>query len=696
MLLYTPAVRTDDFAVAISYLFRRLEENASDDNFLRHLFDLEPGSASFVLQESIFRQSLAQRHGVGDGPSRTQDRRSSLVRPYEPGQPFVNQPETDPTLLSNRDWIAKVVDTHPSPVSTPMTTTIGELDGFLHTARSAQPEWGQTPLEERQEILHRVADELTRRWGELASTMVHEANKTFREADGEIAEAIDFARWYGDRASQLDQHRGLRFQPIGVVAVIPPWNFPVAIPAGGVLSGLAAGNSVILKPAPETPRCAEIIAETCWAAGVPPEVMQFVRVPDNEVGRHLVVEADAVILTGSTETADLFRSWKPDLRLFAETSGKNALIITPSADIDLAVADLMRSAFGHSGQKCSAASLAVLVGDVYDSPRFRRQLIDAVQSLQVGPATEIATMMGPLIGEQPNDRLARGLSVLDAGERWLVEPWQLEPGLWSPGVRDGVTTGSWYANNECFGPVLGLMRASDLDDALATVNASDFGLTGGIHTLDPTEIAEWTERVEVGNAYINRHITGAIVQRQPFGGWKRSSVGPGAKAGGVNYVAQLGDWISESSSDDGSDDYAEAWSDHFAVERDETGLFCESNVFRYRSLPAAGLRIGPDAQPLDVERVCKAAALAGNTLIESHHTTETQIEFAQRLDELGVERVRMLGETATIDLHEAANHAGVHLATEPVTAVGRIELLHYLREQSVSRTLHRFGNLVQT
>ena len=232
--------------------------------------------------------------------------------------------------------------------------------------------------------------------------MVHEGHKTIAEADPEVSEAIDFARWYGERAlglagSELAGSGLARFEPLGTVLVVPPWNFPVAIPSGGVFASLAAGNAAILKPAPETPGCAEIVAECCWAAGLPEGLVGFIRTPDDSVGRHLVTHprVDAVILTGAYDTARLFLSWKPELRLFAETSGKNAMVITPNADIDLAVADLAASALGHSGQKCSATSLAICVGDAYDSPRLRRQLADAITSLKVGISTDVATTMGP-------------------------------------------------------------------------------------------------------------------------------------------------------------------------------------------------------------------------------------------------------------------------------------------------------------
>lgn len=691
MLLYTPAVRQEDFDVAISYLFRRLEENASDDNFLRHLFDLTAQSAAFDVQEQIFRTALAMRESIHAGPRRSQDRKQTPQAAYAIGEPFLNEPETDPVLRTNRGWIEEVCSMSVEPVTAPLTDSIDAIDKMTSIAKSAASGWAATSLSSRQALLHRVGDELAARRGQLISTMMHEANKTFAEADGEVAEAIDFARWYGDRALDLDAHDGVSFRPLGVIGVIPPWNFPVAIPAGGVTAGLASGNAVIFKPAPETERCAEIVAEACWAAGVPKDVLQFVRTPEDAVGQHLITSMDGVILTGAGETADLFRSWKPDMKLFAETSGKNVLIITPNADIDLAVADLTTSAFGHSGQKCSAASLAILVGDVYTSERFRRQLVDAVESIAVGSSTDLETTMGPLIGPA-NDRLLRGLQRLDSGEEWLVQPRSLnaDNSLWSPGVRMGVSPGSWFHTTECFGPVLGLIAATTLDEAITIANSSAFGLTGGIHTLDPTEIDEWMERIEIGNGYVNRGITGAIVQRQPFGGWKASSVGGGAKAGGPNYIAQLGTWTQEGSP---PNDYAERWRDHFSIEHDPTGLFCESNVFRYRPLDRIGVRIGPEATGRDIALVTAAAQICGVTIVESHHERETTAEFAARIGDLEVERVRVLGESVDHALHAAANAAQVHLATGPVVAAGRIELLHYLREQAMSRTLHRFGNL---
>ena len=372
--------------------------------------------------------------------------------------------------------------------------------------------------------------------------MAREAGKTVAEADTEVSEAVDFARFYARARAGWRGSTGAAAHPLGTVAVIGPWNFPLAIPIGGALAALAAGNAVVLKPAPQTPAVAFAAAAACRAAGVPPDALLCVRCPDGPVGSALVRHRglQGIVLTGSFETAELFARLAPGTPLMAETSGKNALVVMPEADLDLAAADLARSAFGHAGQKCSAASLAVLVGDVATSDRFRTQLVDAVRSLELGPASDPATTMGPLV-EPPGEKLARALTTTEAHQHWLLKPRPVAgtPDLWSPGILDGVRPDDWFATTECFGPVLGLLAARDLDEAIAVQNALPFGLTGGIWSLDPADCARWADRVEVGNAYVNRHITGAIVGRQPFGGWKRSVVGAGAKAGGPNYVLQL-------------------------------------------------------------------------------------------------------------------------------------------------------------
>jgi RHH-type proline utilization regulon transcriptional repressor/proline dehydrogenase/delta 1-pyrroline-5-carboxylate dehydrogenase len=494
-------------------------------------------------------------------------------------------------------------------------------------------------------------------------------------------------------------------------------------------------------------------------AGADEPLLTLVDVEEGELGRALVTSplVGRVVLTGSTDTAALFRSWKPELRLLAETSGKNAIVVTPSADLDLAVADIVRSAFGNAGQKCSAASLAILVGSVATSARFRRQLADAVTSLAVGPAADPATQMGPLI-EPPGDKLIAGLTRLGEGESWLVEPTRLdeEGRLWSPGVRDGVRPGSAFHRTEYFGPVLGLMAASTLDEAIALQNAVAYGLTAGIHTLDADEAAHWADAVEAGNLYVNRAITGAIVRRQPFGGWKASSVGPGHKAGGPNALLALGSWrpVPAAASGDlrltglearvasvieacqpalGYDEFdlvrrgalsdAAAWDAEFGTARDVSALGVERNVFRYRPatvvvrlaeggslaelvrvlaagvLARANVRVSSSVPlPAGLIPLVTATDLGGSPLLSiTGVDIETDAAFAARVVANRPARIRLVGIDGRGDGDALARAVAVAVEVaiwaDPVTTAGRIELLPFLLEQAVSVTAHRFGAL---
>ena len=734
LLLYTPVVDAADFDTALAYLFRRLEENSSGENFIRHLFDLAGDPARLAAEQARFERAVADRWVVSATP-----RRQAVAAA---GRGFRNEPDSDPTDPAARARIAAALATPPAIDLPDEAVDSAAVDAVVAAARHGAVGWQALEPAARQGILRRVADELSNRRPHLMSTMAAEAGKTVAEGDTEVSEAIDFARYYAEEIPALERDAAA-FGPFGVIAVVPPWNFPLAIPAGGVLAALAAGNAVVLKPAPQTPRTAYALAEACWAGGVPRDALQFLRCPDGPAGEHLIGHAgiDAIVLTGAYETAQLFRRLAPSTPLFAETSGKNAVVVLPDADLDLAVADLVRSAFGHAGQKCSAASLAICVGEVATSPRFRRQLVDATRTLVVGDARRPESVMGPLI-EAPSDKLHRALTTLEPGQRWLLEPRALDPAtnLWSPGILDGVAPGSWFHQTECFGPVLGLMAAADLDAAIAIQNGVAYGLTGGIHTLDPSKAAHWLDRVEVGNAYVNRAITGAIVQRQPFGGWKRSVVGPGAKAGGPNYLAQLGHWTSAGLPHDGREpapqvsarlralvaelagtggiDPADrtrleaaarsdalAWAEEVGTEHDPTGLFCEANVFRYRPLRHLIVRVAANGAPIDVGRVLLATALAApgadvsvdpefsDPLVGVEHRRETLTEIARRIatQDRSPDRVRLVGDG---DLTPADLPGDTYLDARPPIDDGRIELTRYVREQAVSRTLHRFGNLL--
>ncbi|MET0590596.1 MAG: bifunctional proline dehydrogenase/L-glutamate gamma-semialdehyde dehydrogenase, partial [Naasia sp.] len=551
LILYTPVVDPGEFDVAIAYLVRRLEENADDENFMSSLFELAGSRDAFELERGRFFDALDHLGDPVAETHRVQNRSAERPRALH-DVPFENTPDTDPSIAANREW---ATDVRRASRATSLGEAVlaasavddgGILDRIVDTVARAAGPWGEQSGDERARILERAAAALAALRGDLLEIAAAETGKTLAEGDPEVSEAIDFARYYATLARELDEIEAATPVPARVTVVASPWNFPIAIPVGMVLAALAAGSGVVFKPAPQARRTGAVVAEALWQAGIPRELLAFVDLDEDALGRRLIENprVERVLLTGSWDTARLFRSWRPDLSLQAETSGKNAVVVTPAADLDLAVADVVRSAFGHAGQKCSAASLVILVGSVGKSERFLTQLRDAVSSLRVGWPDRAETQMGPII-EPAAGKLLGALTQVGEGESWLVEPRALDDSgrLWSPGVRDDVSSGSEFHLTEYFGPVLGIMRAATLEQAIEMQNAVPYGLTAGIHSLDEQEIAEWLDRVEAGNLYVNRGITGAIVRRQPFGGWKRSNVGGGAKAGGPNHLIPLVGWI---------------------------------------------------------------------------------------------------------------------------------------------------------
>lgn len=684
LLLYAPVVRRDDFLSALAYLIRRLDENTSDGNFLRDSFGITSESEQWKRQQDAFKWGWENRHNVFAGSSRA----LPLTGLDHHGE-FDNEPDSDWTQKSTRDELWKAV----SEWKDAEIPELPSVDTVLGTAQNAQSAWEEAGIKHRATLLTRAAEVMSEGRFKAIACMRQDSKKAIPEADAEVSEAIDFARYYAGYSVP----EGIDAKAVGVVVVTPPWNFPYAIPCGGVLAALMAGNTVILKPAPEVVQIAYLLAQQLWEAGIPRDVLQFYPCQDGETGQALISDArvGAVILTGSLETARFFQKVRPSMRLFAETSGKNALVITAQADREAAIKDLVKSAFGHSGQKCSAASLGIIEAEVYDSPDFRRQLRDCAASLFVGPSTDARSFVTPTI-QAPSPALTRALTTLDDGEEWLLEPKQVgdDPCAWTPGIKLGVRDGSWFHKTECFGPVLGLMRANSLTHAIRMQNDTAFGLTAGIHSLDPRQLGFWRERVQAGNLYINRVTTGAVVQRQPFGGWKASSVGPGSKAGGPNYVwsfVTLTD--AANSSTDFRTSYHEAWKTHFSQAHDPSHLGSESNLFRYRCCRGVVLRLDTRDESI-IERAQLAADITKTQLTISVAAEESDAAFAARLPQLveNAERLRTVNVPSD-EVLSAANAAGFNWIDAPFTASGRLELRFWLREQAVSQTRHRYGQI---
>ncbi|MCO8275897.1 bifunctional proline dehydrogenase/L-glutamate gamma-semialdehyde dehydrogenase [Actinoplanes sp. TRM 88003] len=723
LLLYTPVVRPEQFDVAIAYLIRRLEEGASSDNFMSAVFELDSNSALFARERDRFLASLAELDDEVPAPRRI------AVRPVVQNGLFANTPDTDPAIAANRTQFREVLKRVSSTrigieaIDGARLTDERRLDDRLGAAAAAATAWGAMTGAERGAVLHQIGEALEAHRLDLLEVMASEAGKTADQADPEISEAIDFAHYYGDLAAELDTVDGAVAVPEKLTLVTPPWNFPVAIPAGSVLAALAAGSAVALKPAGPAERCGAVLADIIKPVLPDADLLTLIQVEERALGKQLISHAlvDRVILTGAYETAELFRSFRADLPLLAETSGKNAIIVTPSADLDLAVKDVISSAFGHAGQKCSAASLVVLVGSVARSERFRHQLLDAARSLTVGWPSDPRSQVGPVI-EPAAGKLLDGLTKLGPGESWLLEPQKLDDSdrLWSPGIRDGVTRGSDYHRTEYFGPVLGIMTAETLDEAIDLVNDVDYGLTSGLHSLDPEELARWLDRVQAGNLYVNRGITGAIVRRQPFGGWKRSAVGPGTKAGGPNYLVGLSGWQSAPSSSTakidnvavralltaaGNDPALEraARSDaatSFGTAEDVSGLWAERNVLRYLPVPVE-VRLASGGSVADLLRVVVAGLGAGApfrvstaTALDVELPVDVRVEddttFAAGLR--GVNRVRLIGGSAEALARATDGRPDLAVWSHPVTEAGHVEMLPFLHEQAVSITAHRFGN----
>ena len=790
VLLYAPACRKEDFIHAIGYLVRRLDENTGEQNFLRHAFNITVDSDAWRELEAGFLRSFERIPDLPHLPRRTQNRSSEtfdVPTPSMSWSDFQGEPDTDFSLQQNAEWATGIVDDWtrrqgdgameiPLFVAGQQITSDREqcqctdpsrngaivgryLQANAQDARRAvecgknDPDgWRTMPSSERHHRLRCVATELRRARGELMGAALADGGKTLIESDPEVSEAIDFVEFYSASASFFESLPGLTTEPRGVVVVVSPWNFPIAIPCGGIAAALATGNNVILKPASSTVLVAHLLCECFYRAGIPRTALQLLPCSGSSVGQSLISDpdVDTVILTGGTSTALRMLEADPQMRLLAETGGKNATIVTALADRDQAIKHVIQSAFGHSGQKCSATSLLLLQEEVYEDEDFRRSLVDAAESLQVGSAWETNNTLGPLIGPPAGD-LVKGLKELEEGESWALMPRKVGEGscLYSPGIKWNVRRGSYTHMTEFFGPVLGVMPFRTLRQAIQIVNETGYGLTSGLESLDDREQAEWIEGIRAGNLYINRSTTGAIVLRQPFGGMGKSAFGPGIKAGGPNYVTQL---MRFSSNEAGARlepqseslqhllrglralpqpyscatehlasaiaDYDSAAADEFLVTHDHFRLVGQDNLRRYLPIPALCIRVSAADTWIDiVARAAAANAVGCRCMISAppdvheeslrilHDVTEawagdieflvqTDDELAEAIEWGGIGRLRYANpERVPKQIRSAVIGRYVHIADTPVLPVGRIELLSYLQEQSLCIDYHRYGNL---
>jgi RHH-type transcriptional regulator, proline utilization regulon repressor / proline dehydrogenase / delta 1-pyrroline-5-carboxylate dehydrogenase len=550
----------------MAYLIRRLLENTANSSFLRQNLENRPIEellAAPVLQQSppvplspslplsflgAADTDYAEEEGRRKAAQAFQGVRQQLGRTYLPliNGEYVNTPEfVDSLNPSNFSEVIGKVG----------LISVEQAEQAMQAAKAAFPGWKKTPAKQRADILRKAGDLMEQRRDELSAWIVVEVGKPVKEADGEVSEAIDFCRYYADEMERLDQ--GVNYdipgetnhyiyQPRGIAVVISPWNFPLAIACGMTVAALVTGNCTLLKPAETSSVITAKLTEILIEAGIPKGVFQYVPGKGSQVGAYLVNHPDTHVIafTGSqevgcriyAEAATLKPGQKHIKRVIAEMGGKNTIIVDESADLDQAVVGVVQSAFGYSGQKCSACSRVVVLQSVYDT--FVRRLVEATKSLNIGEAELPSTQVGPVIDASACDRIREYIEKGKAEAQLALELPAPNQGYFiGPVIFTEVPPNAVISQQEIFGPVVAVIRVKDFPEALVVANGTNYALTGGLYSRTPSHIQQAQTDFEVGNLYINRTITGAIVARQPFGGFKLSGVG--SKAGGPDYLLQF-------------------------------------------------------------------------------------------------------------------------------------------------------------
>jgi RHH-type transcriptional regulator, proline utilization regulon repressor / proline dehydrogenase / delta 1-pyrroline-5-carboxylate dehydrogenase len=551
----------------MAYLIRRLLENTANSSFLRQ--SLEDKPIEELLAPPVVREGERGRGGEREKsfsfPNAADTDYAESQARQEAQQAFdkVRQqlgktylPLINGEYQQTAETVNSVNPSNPSEViGTIGLLSIEQAEQALQAAKAAFPSWRRTPVRQRAGVLRKAAELMEQRRAELSAWIVLEVGKPLREADAEVSEAIDFCRYYADEMERLDQGHNYDvagennryvYHPRGIAVVISPWNFPLAIAMGMTVGALVAGNCTLLKPAEVSSVIAAKMAEILVEAGIPKGVFQYVPAKGSTVGAHMVKHPDVhlIAFTGSREVgcrifteASIVQPGQKHLkRVIAEMGGKNAIIVDESADLDQAVAGAVQSAFGYSGQKCSACARVIVLEPVYDA--FVERFAEATRSLNIGPAEAPSTQVGPVIDANARDRIRDYIEKGRQDAEVALEMPAPDNGYFiGPVIFTGVSPDAIIAQEEIFGPVVAVIRAKNFQEALDIANGTNFALTGGLYSRTPSHIEQASVEFEVGNFYINRTITGAIVARQPFGGSRLSGIG--SKAGGPDYLLQF-------------------------------------------------------------------------------------------------------------------------------------------------------------
>lgn len=577
LILYAPVCNQEHFNNAIAYLVRRLDENTSEDNFMRYFFNLKVGSKNWEIQKQLFLDSLENISKIDNSTRRTQNRLAPQKgRSTYDHKEFTNEPDTDFILPPNREWAKNIKEKYQNLPVMEIYPIAGDkihnsemktmevmdkienkkiasihlanqeaIGNILEVAKADKSGFSKMDHTKIHEILANVAQKLREKRGDLIGIAALEVGKTYAETDAEVSEAIDFLEFYPYSLRTLkEQNPKTHFTPKGIGVVIAPWNFPIGISAGTIAAPLAAGNRVIYKPSSLSSVTGYMLCECFWEAGVPRDALIYLPAKGSDISKYLLGDKSIgfSVLTGGEDTAYRMLEANPSLLLCAETGGKNATIVTKMADRDQAIKNIIHSAFSNSGQKCSATSLLILEEEVYNDQNFKKTLIDATESMAVGDPFVLKNKIGTL-ADKINDKVQKAIDSKEEYEEWAIKPSfeNNNPYLMKPAIKYGTREGDYTHKTELFVPILSVMCAKNLEHAISIVNSTGYGLTSGLESLDEREWDYYIENIEAGNIYINKSTTGAIVLRQPFGGVKKSAIGFGRKVGIFNYITQFMD-----------------------------------------------------------------------------------------------------------------------------------------------------------
>ena len=547
----------------MAYLVRRLLENTSNESFLRKSFS-EMTSFDELIQAPQAPGKASNQYAL-DSSFRNEPPIDFSIALYrrKMAEAFRATKEREdreyPLLIGEREVTTerKILSYNPASahdiVGTVSSAGIREADAAIAEARKATASWRKIDPEKRAEYLFQAAEAMRKQRFELAALEVLEVGKTWIDADGDVCEAIDYLEFYGREMRRLAKPKVLqdypgenneyRYQPKGIGVVIAPWNFPLAIATGMASAAIVAGNCVLFKPSGLSPVLGYKLVDTFRSVGLPAGVLQFLPGPGSEVGEYFVSHAavDFIAFTGSKDiglriikrAGDTKAGQRNVKKVIAEMGGKNAVIVDETADLDEAVKGIIESAFGYQGQKCSACSRVVVIGDIFDGLCSR--LVAAADSLPIGPPEDPANIFGPVIDDAALKKIQAYIELGKSEGKAVLEKKTSSVGHFvGPAIFIDAPPQSRIATEEIFGPVLTIMRAKNLDEAIGIATESVYALTGGLFSRSPAAIQEVKEGFSVGNLYINRKITGALVGRQPFGGFGMSGVG--SKTGGPDYL----------------------------------------------------------------------------------------------------------------------------------------------------------------